>query len=133
LSADVANKQITYASTAEEPTTTENVKKSPKIPSIYRPKKKKGLQGPRTTPAPTAVVLDPFAVLKQQLITESAMKLMQSGNTLVFMVNPKADKFMIRDAVQLMYNVRVDSVNTLIRFVSFFILLSLMITNKYLS
>jgi large subunit ribosomal protein L23Ae len=130
LSADVANKQITHASTAGGPTT-ENVKKTPKIPSIYRPKKKKGLQGPRTTPAPTAVVLDPFAVLKQQLITESAMKLMQSDNTLVFMVNPKANKFMIRDAVKLMYNVRVDSVNTLIRFCFSFFNLSLYFFDDY--
>ncbi|XP_078157210.1 large ribosomal subunit protein uL23-like isoform X2 [Carex rostrata] len=111
----VGNKQVTHASTAEGPTTTENVKKPRKIPSIYQPKKRKGLQGPRNTPPPVTEALDPFAVLKKQLITESAMKLMQYDNTLVFLVNRKADKFMIRDAIQKMYEVHVESVNTLIR------------------
>ncbi|KAJ4817492.1 60S ribosomal protein L23A [Rhynchospora pubera] len=107
---DVTNKLVTYASAEVEQTTPVKVK-TRKTSSIYRPKKKKGLQGARTTPA-VSIALDPFSILKRQLITESAMKVMQDDNTLVFMVNPKADKFMIRDAIQRMYDVRVDKVNT---------------------
>ncbi|KAJ3700118.1 hypothetical protein LUZ61_003823 [Rhynchospora tenuis] len=111
---DVTNKLVTYASAEVEQTTPEKVK-TRKTSSIYRPKEKKGLlQGARTTPA-VSTALDPFSILKRQLITESAMKVMQDDNTLVFMVNRKADKFMIRDAVQRMYDVRVDKVNTSIR------------------
>ena len=59
--------------------------------------------------------LDKFAILKYPLTTESAIKKISDQNTLVFIVDNRANKHHIADAVKKMYNVKADTINTLIR------------------
>jgi ribosomal protein L23 len=49
------------------------------------------------------------------LNTESAMKKIEEHNTLVFLVDLRANKRQIKDAVKKLWDVRADKVNTLIR------------------
>jgi len=59
--------------------------------------------------------LDHFAIVKHPLTTESAMKKIEDNNTLVFIVDLKANKPQIKAAVKKLYNIDVSKVNTLIR------------------
>ena len=49
------------------------------------------------------------------LCTETAMKKIEDNNTLVFLVDIKANKRQIKQAVKKLYDVEALSVNTLIR------------------
>merc|ERR1712126_255851 len=49
--------------------------------------------------------LDAYNIIKHPLTTESAMKKIEDNNTLVFVVNIKANKHHIRQAVKKMYDV----------------------------
>jgi large subunit ribosomal protein L23Ae len=49
------------------------------------------------------------------LNTESAMKKIEEHNTLVFIVDIKANKRQIKDAVKKLYDVNALKINTLIR------------------
>lgn len=53
----------------------------------------------------------------QPLNTEHAMKKIEDNNTLVFLVDLKANKRQIKDAIKKMHDVDAKAVNTLIRFV----------------
>merc|ERR1712228_719573 len=59
--------------------------------------------------------LDKYAIVKNPLTTESAMKKIEDNNTLVFIVDIKANKPQIKAAVKKMYEVEIQKVNTLIR------------------
>ena len=59
--------------------------------------------------------LDHFAVIKSPLNSESAMKKIEETNTLVFLVDVKANKHQIKQAVQKLYDVTPLKVNTLVR------------------
>ena len=59
--------------------------------------------------------LDEFDVIKFPLTTESAMKKIEDNNTLVFVVDARADKRKIKAAVAALYDVAVAKVNTLVR------------------
>lgn len=59
--------------------------------------------------------LDRFSTIKHPLTTESAMKKIEDNNTLVFIVDIKANKIQIEQAVKKLYQIGVQSVNTLIR------------------
>lgn len=59
--------------------------------------------------------LDRFSIIKHPLTTESAMKKIEDNNTLVFIVDLKANKVQIEMAVKKLYQIGVQSVNTLIR------------------
>ncbi|CAM6128363.1 unnamed protein product [Calypogeia fissa] len=50
-----------------------------------------------------------------ELDTESAMKKIEDNNTLVFIMDVKADKKKIKEAVKKMYDIHTNKVNTLIR------------------
>jgi ribosomal protein L23 len=52
---------------------------------------------------------------RRPLNTESAMKKIEENNTLVFIVDVKANKRQIKDAVKKLYDVQAVNVNTLIR------------------
>jgi len=65
--------------------------------------------------APRMNKLDEFAILRYPLNTESAMKKIEDHNTLVFIVDIRANKHTIADAVKKMYEVKPIKVNTLIR------------------
>lgn len=59
--------------------------------------------------------LDRFSIIKHPLTTESAMKKIEDNNTLVFIVDLKANKIQIEMAVKKLYQIGVQSVNTLVR------------------
>lgn len=56
-----------------------------------------------------------FRVVQYPLTTESAMKKIEDNNTLVFIVDVKANKRQIRAAVKSLYDISCDRINTLIR------------------
>nr|XP_045060133.2 60S ribosomal protein L23a-like [Desmodus rotundus] len=64
--------------------------------------------------APRRNKLDHYAIIKFPLTTESAMKI-EDNNTLVFIVDVKANKHQIKQAVKKLYDIDVAKVNTLIR------------------
>mmetsp|Transcript_13414 Transcript_13414/g.26462 ORF Transcript_13414/g.26462 Transcript_13414/m.26462 type:complete len:142 (+) Transcript_13414:162-587(+) len=64
---------------------------------------------------PSAPKLDKYAVIKYPLTTESAMKKIEDNNTLVFIVDVKANKRQIKAAVTSMHEIQCLKVNTLIR------------------
>ncbi|KAL3769063.1 hypothetical protein ACHAWU_008755 [Discostella pseudostelligera] len=53
-------------------------------------------------------------IIKYPLTTESSMKLIEDSNTLVFIVDIKANKRQIKQAVKDLYQIECDRVNTLI-------------------
>merc|ERR1711972_1276525 len=59
--------------------------------------------------------MDKYRIIQCPLTTESAMKKIEETNTLVFLVDIKADKRKIKEAVKAMYDVQCAKVNTLIR------------------
>src|SRR5690606_38738609 len=67
---------------------------------------------------PHAPRLDQYKILKTPLNTESAMKKIEENNTLVFLVDVKANKRQIKDAVKKLYDVDAQKINTLIRYKS---------------
>jgi len=56
-----------------------------------------------------------FNIIKYPLQTESAMQKIEDLNTIVFIVDPRANKHQIKKAVETLYNIKADKVNTLIR------------------
>ena len=59
--------------------------------------------------------MDAYNIIKHPLTTESAMKKIEDNNTLVFIVNTKANKKQIKNAVSTLYEITCQKVNTLIR------------------
>lgn len=86
--------------------------------TFHRPKtltKARDPKYPRIS-APPRNKLDHYQILKYPLTTESAMKKIEDNNTLVFIVDIRADKKKIKDAVKKMYDIQTKKVNTLIRY-----------------
>merc|ERR1719283_558947 len=65
--------------------------------------------------APRVNRLDAFKIVKFPLTTESAMKKIEDNNTLVFIVDKRANKPLVKLAVKKLYDIEVAKVNTLIR------------------
>eukprot|EP00105_Crassostrea_gigas_P018918 XP_011437178.1 PREDICTED: 60S ribosomal protein L23a [Crassostrea gigas] len=59
--------------------------------------------------------LDRFSIVKFPLTTESAMKKIEDNNTLVFIVDKRANKPQVKQAVKKLYDIDVAKVNTLVR------------------
>ena len=51
-------------------------------------------------------------IIKAPIVTEKSAKLAQDGNTITFSVDTKANKTEIKQAVEKVFNVKVESVNT---------------------
>ncbi|KAF3340783.1 60S ribosomal protein L23a-like protein [Carex littledalei] len=85
--------------------------------TFHRPRTLKKPRTPRypRQSAPGRNKLDQYMILKYPLTTESAMKKIEDNNTLVFIVDIRADKKKIKDAVKKMYDIQAKKVNTLIR------------------
>ena len=58
--------------------------------------------------------MDPYDVILYPLMTEAASRMIETENKLVFIVNLKAKKADVRRAVEELYEVVVEKVNTLI-------------------
>lgn len=57
---------------------------------------------------------DPVKVILRAMATEKAIKLIEEQNTLVFIVDLKANKHVIKRAIEDMFEVKVAEVRTLI-------------------
>ncbi|KAJ3035032.1 60S ribosomal protein L25 [Rhizophlyctis rosea] len=64
---------------------------------------------------PRKPTLDQFKIVQYPLNTESAMKKIEENNTLVFIVDVRANKRQIKEAVKRLYDVDAAKINTLIR------------------
>ncbi|KAM9627040.1 large ribosomal subunit protein uL23-like [Trichechus inunguis] len=92
-------------------------KKSRASPTFRRPKTlrlRRKAEYPRKS-APRRNKLDHSAIIKFSLTTESALKKTEDNNTLVFIVDVKANKHQIKQAVKKLYDIDAAKVNTLIR------------------
>ena len=58
---------------------------------------------------------DKYAIIKYPLSSEGAIKTIEDNNTLVFIVDRRANKPMIKKACQELYNIKVSKVNSLVR------------------
>jgi large subunit ribosomal protein L23 len=56
--------------------------------------------------------MDPYEIVLYPLMTESASLMVEKENKLVFAVNLKASKTDVKRAVEQLYEVKVESVNT---------------------
>lgn len=65
---------------------------------------------------PRAPQLDAAKIILYPLNTESAMKKIEENNTLVFIVDVKANKRQIKQALKKLYDVDTVKVNTLVRY-----------------
>ncbi|CAG8439087.1 1099_t:CDS:2 [Acaulospora morrowiae] len=94
--------------------------KKKKIHTSTTFRRPKTLRLPRTPKYPRKSVphaprLDQYKILKNPLNTESAMKKIEDTNTLVFIVDTRANKRQIKEAVKKLYDVDALKINTLIR------------------
>ncbi|MBI2559445.1 50S ribosomal protein L23 [Candidatus Woesearchaeota archaeon] len=58
--------------------------------------------------------MDPYSIIKHPLSTEKSIRLMETDNKLIFVVNKKSSKKEIKKAIEEMFKVEVASVNTFI-------------------
>ena len=58
--------------------------------------------------------MDPYKVLKHPVNTEKSMKLMETENKLVFIVDLNAEKIDVKKAAEKLFSVKVEKINTLI-------------------
>jgi len=58
--------------------------------------------------------MDPYKIVKYPLSTEKSIRLMESQNKLIFVVDIDADKKMVKNAVEAMFKVKVENVRTYI-------------------
>ena len=56
---------------------------------------------------------DPQKIILKPLITEKSTKLKETGNSVAFVVSKKANKIEIKQAVQKMFDVHVETVRTM--------------------
>ena len=93
------------------------VKKIRTTVTFHRPKTLKLDRNPKypRVSAPGRNKMDQYQILMYPLTTESAMKKIEDNNTLVFIVDHRANKKQIKDAVKKMYDIQAKKVNTLMR------------------
>jgi ribosomal protein L23 len=60
--------------------------------------------------------MDAYKIVKYPLSTEKSIRIMETHNKLVFVVDIDADKNMIKNAIESMYKVKVSDVKTLIQY-----------------
>ena len=58
--------------------------------------------------------MDPYKIIKYPLSTEKSIRLMESENKLIFVVSNNSTKKEIKKAIEEMFKVEVDSVNSFI-------------------
>ena len=84
---------------------------------FHRPKTLKLKRNPKYVRRSVAKLakLDKYSIIKYPLCTESAMKQIEDNNTLTFIVDVRANKRNIYDAVKSLYEIDTVKINTLIR------------------
>ncbi|XP_052017690.1 60S ribosomal protein L23a-like [Apodemus sylvaticus] len=86
-------------------------------PTFWRPKTLRLRRQPKypLKSVPRRNKLDHYAIIRFPLSTKSTMKKIENNTTLVFIVDVKANKHQIKQAVKKLYDTDVAKVNTLIR------------------
>lgn len=59
--------------------------------------------------------MDPYKIIKHPLSTEKSIRLMESQNQMIFVVDMKADKQMVKKAIEEILKAKVDSVKTYVQ------------------
>ena len=77
-------------------------------------KKAKTVKPKKTVPKDAAPLQDPYSIIVHPLLTEKSIGMVERNNTLVFIVDRRAEKQQIKWAVQRAFEVKVDDVNTMI-------------------
>jgi len=60
------------------------------------------------------IKMDPYKIIKYPLSTEKSIRLMESENKLIFVVDKNSNKALIRNAIEKMFDTKVDSIKTFI-------------------
>lgn len=91
--------------------------------SFHRPKSLQLLRAPKypRKSVPHEPRMDEHRVIIHPMNTESAMKKIEENNTLVFIVDVKANKAQIKQALKKLYDIDTVKINTLIRYASPFV------------
>merc|ERR1719198_2511764 len=100
-----------------KPKVTKVQKRTPRYAvQFHRPYTQRHAPAPKCPKRTSPVVpkVDHFSIIKHPLTTESAMKKIEDNNTLVFVVDLRANKHQIRSAVKKMYDIKAVGVNTLV-------------------
>ncbi len=58
--------------------------------------------------------ISPFSIIVRPIMSESSFEMLERENKLTFIVRRNANKHLIKWAVQKLYDVKVDKINTLI-------------------
>lgn len=82
---------------------------------FFKPKTLQLARNPKVAPSTKGVESSGHDTIKFPLTTESAMKKVEENNTLVFIVDIRANKRQIKAAVKKLYDIQAAKVNTLIR------------------
>ncbi|MBP1722799.1 MAG: Ribosomal protein [Deltaproteobacteria bacterium] len=56
---------------------------------------------------------EPQQIIKRPLITEKSTRQKETGNQIAFVVDPRANKIEVRQAVEKLFKVKVEAVHTL--------------------
>ena len=56
---------------------------------------------------------EPQQIIKRPLITEKSTRQKEKGNQIAFVVDPRANKIQVRQAVEMLFKVKVKAVRTL--------------------
>ena len=85
---------------------------------FYKPKTLRHTRKPKyarsSVPKKSTIGDEKYGIIKYPLTTESSMKLIEDSNTLVFIVDIKANKRQIKSAIQELHKIECEKVNTLI-------------------
>ena len=60
--------------------------------------------------------MDPHKIIKYPVSTEKAVRLMESDNKLIFVVDRKSNKQEIKKALEELFKIKITKINTLITF-----------------
>merc|ERR1712061_371661 len=112
-----AKKKASKTAKALKSAVTRRVKKTRTNVHFFRPKTKLMKRDPKYPKRSVERFdkMDKYRIIQCPVTTESAMKKIEEINTLVFLVDIKATKLKIKEAVKAMYDVQCAKVNTLIR------------------
>ena len=113
----MAKKAAASAAAVKKGTHTKSLKKVRLTTSFHKPKTLRRTRTPKydRSSVVNQKSFDCYQIIKYPLTTESAMKKIEDNNTLVFIVDLKANKRQIKDAVTQMYEIQCQKINTLIR------------------
>lgn len=117
---DKAAQELKAARAAKAAKTGVQIIKGKKVRTSVRFVRPKTLRLPRDPKYPRKALpkkpkLDDHQVIKYPLTTESAMKMIEDDNTIVFIVDVRANKPKIKAAIAKMYDIQAAKVNTLVR------------------